>query len=139
MSSSRITITDVAKRAGVSIATVSRFLNNSFVKEKNRVKVERAVRELDYEPFIFARHLAGGRLDVFGLIIPGYEGVFYSFYALEIIREVAFALNQKAIDLHLNIFWNKDTFKASLVDGIIMADVIGNEKQLERFIKKISL
>lgn len=136
MSSSRITITDVAKRAGVSIATVSRFLNNSFVKEKNRVKVERAVRELDYEPFIFARHLAGGRLDVFGLIIPGYEGVFYSFYALEIIREVAFALNQKAIDLHLNIFWNKDTFKASLVDGIIMADVIGNEKQLERFIKK---
>lgn len=136
MSSSKITIKDVALKAGVSIATVSRFLNNASLKEKNRQRIERAVKELNYQPLLYARRLAGGKLDTFGLIIPGYEGVFYSFYALEIIREVAFSLGTKGIDLHLNIFWDKDNFKTSLVDGVIMADIIGNEKQLKRLIKE---
>ncbi|MCQ9204758.1 MAG: LacI family transcriptional regulator [Omnitrophica bacterium] len=136
MSSSKITIKDVAKRAGVSIATVSRFINNAALKESNRKKVEKAVKELNYHPLLYARRLAGGKLDTFGLIIPGYEGIFYSFYALEIIRGVATTLGEKGVDLHLNIFWNKDNFKTSLVDGVIMADVIGNQDQLKRLVKE---
>jgi LacI family transcriptional regulator len=136
VSSSKITIKDVAKKAGVSIATVSRFINNSPLKEENRRKVEKAIKELNYQPLIYARRLAGGKLNSFGLIIPGYEGIFYSFYALETIRGVASSLNEKSIDLHLHIFWNKDTFKTSLVDGVIMADIIGNEKQFQRLIKE---
>ena len=136
MSSSKITIKDVAKKAGVSIATVSRFINNSSLKEENRAKIEKAIKELNYHPLIYARRLAGGKLNSFGLIIPGYEGIFYSFYALEIIREIAASLSQRSIDLHLHVFWNKDNFNNSLVDGVIMADVIGNEKQLQRFMKE---
>ena len=136
MSSSKITIKDVAKRAGVSIATVSRFLNNSPLKEENRQKIAVVVKELNYQPALYARRLAGGKLDSFGLIIPGYEGIFYSYYALEIIREVATAFTEDGIDLHLNIFWNKDNFKSSLVDGVVMADVIGNDSQLKRLIKE---
>lgn len=136
MSSSNITIKDVAKKAGVSIATVSRFLNNFPLKKNNRTKVEQAIKELNYQPLLYARRLAGGKLDTFGLVIPGYEGIFYSFYALEIIREVASSLSEKSIDLHLNIFWNKDNLKTSLVDGVIMADIIGNQKQLERLNKE---
>lgn len=136
MSSSKITIKDVARRAGVSIATVSRFLNNIPLKKENRQRVGKAVKELNYQPLLYARRLAGGKLDTFGLIIPGYEGIFYSFYALEIIREIASALGARGIDLHLNIFWNKDNFKTSLVDGAILADIIGNEEQLKRLAKE---
>ncbi|UCD15312.1 MAG: LacI family DNA-binding transcriptional regulator [Candidatus Omnitrophota bacterium] len=134
--SSKNTIKEVAKAAGVSIATVSRFLNNpAALRKENRIKVEKAVKELNYHPFIFARRLAGGRLNTFGLIIPGYEGIFYSFYAMEIIRGISAALNAKGIDLHLHIFGNKDNFRASLVDGVIFADIIENEKQFERLLK----
>ena len=59
MSSSKITINDVAKRAGVSIATVSRFLNNFPLRKENRERVGKAVEELNYQPSLYARRLAG--------------------------------------------------------------------------------
>ncbi|MBD3264708.1 MAG: LacI family DNA-binding transcriptional regulator [Candidatus Omnitrophica bacterium] len=134
---SKITIKDVAKKAGVSIATVSRFLNKSpSLKEENRRRIELAIKELNYQPSIYARRLAGGHLNTFALIIPGYEGIFYSFYAMEIMREVAAALSERGIDLHLHIFWGKDNFKTSLVDGAIIADVIDNGKQVKRLIEE---
>jgi DNA-binding LacI/PurR family transcriptional regulator len=137
VSSSKITINDVAREAGVSIATISRFLNNpSRLKIENRKKVEEAIKKLNYKPHVYARRLAGGKLGVFGLIIPGYEGIFYSFYAMEIIRGVGFSLEKMNIDLHLHIFWNRDRFNTSLVDGVIFADIIGNEKQLKRILKE---
>lgn len=53
---------DVAQRAGVSTATVSRVLNNiGVVKGSTRAKVLKAVEELKYYPNIHARALAGGR------------------------------------------------------------------------------
>ncbi len=137
MSSSKATIKEVAKKAGVSIATVSRYINKSLrLREKNRFKIEKAIKELNYQPLVFARRLAGGKLNTFGLIIPGYEGIFYSFYALQIIREVAAALEAKEIDLHLNIYRGKDRFNSSLVDGVIMADIISNRGQLLRLKKE---
>lgn len=129
----KITIRDVAKLAKVSIATVSRYINNpGSLKEANRYKVEQVVKELNYQPMAFAQRLAGGKVNTFGLIIPGYEGVFFSYYSLEVIRDTAAALDAAGIDLHLHIYWSKDTFRASLVDGVVFADILGNEKQLRR-------
>ncbi len=137
MDSRRITILDVAKEAGVSIASVSRFLNNpTSLRKENREKIAQVVKKLDYHPLLHAQKLAGGKLNTFGLIIPGYEGIFYSFYALEMIRGLGSALERKDIDLHINIFWNKDNFKNSLVDGVIFADIINNRAQLLRLLKQ---
>ncbi len=65
----RVTIDDVANRAGVSIKTVSRVLNDEpNVRPATRARVEQAVRELDYSPNPSARGLAGTRSRMIGLI-----------------------------------------------------------------------
>ena len=73
----RATMRDVADRAGVSLMTVSRVLNDTAtVKPATRSRVETAVRELNYRPNLGARHLAGGRSLFIGLLYrnpsPGY-------------------------------------------------------------------
>ena len=77
---------DVAKRAQVSIATVSRVLNNSnTVKNTTKARVLRAIRDLKYHPNIHARNLAGGRSRTFGMIVSNLENPFFLdiFRALE--------------------------------------------------------
>ena len=68
---SQVTIRDVAKRADVSIATVSRVLNNSSaVRPTTRESVMRAIRELDYRPNLMARMLSLGCSLSIGIILP---------------------------------------------------------------------
>lgn len=67
----RVTISDVSRRAGVSIATVSRVLNNTLpVSDETAEKVRKAIRELNFVPNSSARVLAGGKTQVLGLVIP---------------------------------------------------------------------
>jgi LacI family transcriptional regulator len=67
---SRISIEDVAERAGVSITTVSRVINNNShpVSEKTKKKVMKAIQELDYRPDISAQGLRQSFNNVIGLI-----------------------------------------------------------------------
>jgi LacI family transcriptional regulator len=77
---------DVAKRAGVSTATVSRVLNKiGVVKRSTRERVERAVEELKYYPNIHARALAGGSTRTLGVIVSNLENPFFLnvFHAIE--------------------------------------------------------
>ncbi|MFP4300526.1 MAG: LacI family DNA-binding transcriptional regulator [Spirochaetaceae bacterium] len=65
---------DVARLAGVSLATVSRVLNQTkFVDPELEARVLRAIRELDYEPDQHARWLSSKRSNVVGLVIPDME------------------------------------------------------------------
>jgi LacI family transcriptional regulator len=76
-------IEDVAKRANVSISTVSRVINRrELVNEKTRARVEEAIRELRYRPNAFARGLMLRKSGIVGLVLPDLHGEFYS----EIIR-----------------------------------------------------
>jgi LacI family repressor for deo operon, udp, cdd, tsx, nupC, and nupG len=53
-----MTIQDVARNAGVSVATVSRVLNNSpLVKEQTRAKIMKVIKEMEYEPNFLGREL----------------------------------------------------------------------------------
>lgn len=73
------TLLDVARRAGVSTATVSRCLNApDRVVEETRKRVMAAVRELGYSPNFSARALAAKRTNTFGAIIPTMENAIFA-------------------------------------------------------------
>ncbi len=68
----------VAKRAGVSTATVSRVLNNAdVVRSKTRARVLKAIQELRYQPNLHARTLAGGKSKTIGVIVSNIENPFF--------------------------------------------------------------
>jgi len=86
---SRVTIDDVAKLAGVSIATVSRVLNNTGkVAPATADRVQAAVDELDYVPHAGARGLAGSRRNTIGLIFPGMGDAFLTELLIGIDQEI---------------------------------------------------
>ena len=131
-SSGNVSINDVARLAGVSITTVSRVINKlPTVKEKNRILVQEAVKELKFQPSIFAQRLATGKSNVVTLVIPRYEGVFYSFYALELIRGIGTLCEALKLDLLLHLTADsKTSLNLKGIGGIIFADIIGNRSQL---------
>ncbi len=65
-----VTIKDIAERAGVAKSTVSRYLNNGYVSEETRKKLDQAVAETGYRPNTFARSLKAQRTNMIGVIIP---------------------------------------------------------------------
>lgn len=72
------TIYEVSKLAGVSLATVSRVMNDSGkVTAKTRKRVESAMRELGYRPNSIARSLASNRTNSVGVLVPMFYGPFY--------------------------------------------------------------
>ncbi|MDA3832901.1 MAG: substrate-binding domain-containing protein [Spirochaetales bacterium] len=74
-----VNISDVAKHAGVSIATVSRIINNlPGYTEKTRVKVEKAIIDLGYKPNAMARGLVNNKTDTIGVLLPCVTGRFSS-------------------------------------------------------------
>jgi DNA-binding LacI/PurR family transcriptional regulator len=73
-----MTLEEVAKRARVSTATVSRVLNNiDVVSEATRKRVLRAASELRYHPNVYARTLAGGKSRTLGMIVSNIENPFF--------------------------------------------------------------
>jgi LacI family transcriptional regulator len=72
------TIYEVSKLAGVSLATVSRVMNNSDkVTLKTRKKVEAAMRQLGYRPNTIAQSLALRRSNSIGVLVPELHGPFF--------------------------------------------------------------
>ncbi|MDP8212890.1 MAG: LacI family DNA-binding transcriptional regulator [Candidatus Zapsychrus exili] len=137
MQKKKISINDVARRAGVSITTVSRVINNvPTVSKKNRIKVEEAVAHLNFQPDVSAQRLASGTNNSIGLVMPGYPGIFHSFYAVEIIRGVGHSCESLGLDLLFHITNGFNPLNASNVGGIIFADVIENRKQVEEAVKR---
>jgi LacI family transcriptional regulator len=69
---------EVARRAKVSTATVSRVLNNpEAVKGATRARVKQAIEELKYQPNLHARTLAGGKSKTLGIIVSNMENPFF--------------------------------------------------------------
>lgn len=82
------TIKDVAKRAGVSISTVSRCINRSgYVGKNTREKIERACEELKFKPMQSARILKTKKSNIIAFVIPTLRNNFFVELASYIERE----------------------------------------------------
>lgn len=84
------TIKDVARKAGVSVGTVSRVLaNNETVKQPLKLRVQAAMKALDYKPNLAARALRTNSIDVVGLVVPDITNPFFAQLAKNIEMEAA--------------------------------------------------
>lgn len=119
-------IKDVAKLAGVSISTVSKYLNDSpTLTDEYRERVEKAVKELNYIPSSIARSLRTQKTNNIALVIPELSNYFYSdmFHALQTVattlgyRIILYSLDndKKVLEDLLNNLSNVQ------IDGIIIA------------------
>lgn len=118
------TIKDVAREAGVSVGTVSRFLNGVDIKEKNKKGITHAINKLNYRVNPIARGLKTNKTHTIGVLIYDLT----STYATTIVKSI----EQKLFDYGYNIFvcdyWNNPELeikKANLliekmVDGLIV-------------------
>ncbi len=122
----RVSIKDVAERAGVSTATVSHVINQTrFVSEQTRQKVLEAIEALNYQPSTIARGLATNATQTIGLIIADIANPFFTAVA----RGVEDEINQYG---YHTIFCNTDEdptredeylrlLFARQIDGLIIA------------------
>ncbi len=89
---------DVARKAGVSVTTVSHVVNKTrHVAPQTRHRVLALIRELNYYKDAHARHLARGRSDFFGLIVSDIGNPFFP----EVIKSFETAALEKGFDLLL--------------------------------------
>ncbi|MGO4268796.1 LacI family DNA-binding transcriptional regulator [Paenibacillus sp. TAF58] len=136
-------IKDVAKKAGVSVTTVSRVLNGEkYVKDDLKAKVKSVIEELGYAPSHIARSLVRKKTNLIGVIVPDLTSSFYS-TILSSIEETA-SLNDYNL-LVCNIIEDTDkelkylnVFKEMRVDGIIiMHEKLSDD--IRSFINKLDI
>lgn len=72
------TIKDVARYTGLSIATISKYINGGNVREENRKKIDEAINVLNYKINEMARGLKTNRTMTIGILIPSLENIFFT-------------------------------------------------------------
>ncbi len=137
MDKQTITIYDVAREAGVSMATVSRVVNgNPNVKPTTRKKVLDVIDRLDYRPNAVARGLASKKTTTVGVIIPDVTNLYFSSLARG-IDDIATMYKYNIILANSDENEHKEvqvlnTLLAKQVDGVIfMGNKITEELRAE--------
>jgi len=123
----------VARRANVSITTVSRVLNKvPTVNKEIAERVERVILDLKFRPNPTAQRLAKGTQNTaVGFVIPGYPGIFHSFYAVELMRGIGHGCETLRLDLIFHITDGSNALRSNYAGGLIFADIIENKPQVE--------
>ncbi|MCL2284869.1 MAG: LacI family transcriptional regulator [Firmicutes bacterium] len=128
------TIKDVAKRSGLGLATVSKYINGGNVKEENKLAIENAINEVGFEVNEIARGLRTKRSRTIGVVIPELNNFFITTilsYINDILRSRGYSMivsdcrsNTEFENHAINVMLSKQ------VDGIINMPVSSNEAHL---------
>jgi LacI family transcriptional regulator len=134
------TIKEVAERAGVSISTVSRVLNNTgYVKERTRQAILLAMAELNFQPNAVARSLVRRQTGLIGLLIPYIDSAFFVGLARG-VESAAKDLGYSTLLCHTqgDPFQEQSYLKTLMerrVDGIILTPVCQQEEYVRSLIE----
>jgi LacI family repressor for deo operon, udp, cdd, tsx, nupC, and nupG len=126
------TLIDVAMLSGVSVGTVSKFLNGGNVKKANRISIQNAIEVLDYSPNHVARNFARGKSNVVTLFILMESPIVSSTWVHEqpIIQAITDAIRTTEYCMQMRIASIEDSLankqeieeiiRSRIADGIIL-------------------
>lgn len=130
-------IQDVAKRANVSITTVSHIINQTrYVSDELTDRVKKAMEELDYQPNSLARGLRSGKTKTIGLVIPDISNQFFAEISRK-IEDKGFEHGYSVILCNTDDDPQKeksyiDVLLAKKVEGIIFISTVVESNNLEK-------
>ena len=127
-------IKDIAKKAGVSISTVSYALNGSSkVTEETRTRIQAIAEELNYVPNMAARTLKRRQTNIIGVYLADYGGSFYG----ELLEGIKKGL--ALFDYEMIVCSGKKShlfIPEKMVDGAIILDWTFPTKEIEKFAER---
>ncbi|WP_046732997.1 LacI family DNA-binding transcriptional regulator [Streptomyces humi] len=132
----RVSLRDVAERAGVSIKTVSNVVNNyPHVTPAMRARVQAAIDELGYRPNLTARHLRKGRTGIIALAVPELGNPYFAELAGAVIdaateHEFTVLLDHTRGEREQEILVTRG-FRGGVIDGLILSPLALEAEDLE--------
>jgi len=137
----KATINDVAKLSGVSIKTVSRVMNNEpSVRQLTREKVQASVKELNYQPNLAARNLAGTKSYTVAYIYDNPN----AYYVIDMQEGILAACRQQGFELLIDPCDSKkenitekiiNTIKHARIAGVVLTPPFSERPE---FVKRIT-
>lgn len=136
----KVTIRDIAKAANVSPSTVSRVLSNSpKISQATKEKVDKVMKELNYEPNIIARSLANSSTKILGLIFSNTEDdLFENPFFIQAMKGISVYAQKRGYYIIYTFSENEEKqledikhyVRSRLVDGIILLTSMENDKRI---------
>ena len=133
----KATVSDIARRAGVSAATVSRVMNDADypVRAELRERVLAAAAQLNYKPNVFSQMLKGGSSREIGIVVPSITNLFYA-QLVSAVEEVCLrrgytpiiCSSQNSPDLEKR---HLENLERKQVEGVLLSGVHLSEDLLE--------
>lgn len=143
------TIYDVAKKAGVSTATVSRVINKlGNVRQETKAKVEEAMEQLNFTPNVLAQSFATNKSNIIGLVTTleserniSNEMV-NNFYFTELFRGINTVLKRRNYDLLIinesldNTQYYDGLIQNKRIDGLVVSTQLHNTAQFKKLVRQ---
>lgn len=132
------TIKDVAKKANLSVSTVSRYLNNHpYVSEERKKRIKEAMEELNYTPSSIATQLRSKKGTMIGILVSRITNPFFS-YLVDSIEKQAKLLGYNVLIMQTYDDKNAEVkmlemLKQQVITGLIMCSVEGDTEVIESY------
>ncbi|MDO4336841.1 MAG: LacI family DNA-binding transcriptional regulator [Eubacteriales bacterium] len=137
----RVTITQVAKHAGVTIGTVSHVINGTApITKETADRVHQAIRELNYVPNVMAKSLRSKKSYMVGLLIPNLNNSFHSKVASTFVDK-AYENGYSVLILGYEYSLERERrelnrLESNNIDIIVIFNGCGDEKEIKSYLKK---